>query len=142
MTTYEDLSRYSYTDSAVPMLNVGWLGADRTFPVGAVNAGVVPALVRLAADPANLMRGSHTCQFCHAESPMMIQAPGTHQGRAFLGNGEIHVPGSDGVIYAAPTLIVHYIGAHGYRPPDAFVQAVLAHTGENRAASGQGGGLS
>jgi len=26
----------------------------------------------------------------------------------------------------APALVIHYVEAHGYTPPDAFVQAVLA----------------
>ena len=41
------------------------------------------------------------------------------------GNGEIRV--SDGnVMYAAPTLIYHYVVAHAYLPPEAFIAAVLA----------------
>ena len=33
------------------------------------------------------------------------------------------IPGKD-VIYVAPELIVHYIEAHAYRPPDEFCKAV------------------
>jgi hypothetical protein len=29
-----------------------------------------------------------------------------------------------GLIYAAPSLVIHYIEAHGYKPPDAFVEAL------------------
>ncbi|WP_146209646.1 hypothetical protein [Vitiosangium sp. GDMCC 1.1324] len=29
-------------------------------------------------------------------------------------------------LFIAPELIVHYITAHGYRPPDTFIEAVLA----------------
>jgi hypothetical protein len=126
MTTYGDLSPYSYTDSDVPMLNIGWLGSVLPFKTGMLDARVLPLLVKWAVDPANLMCGSHTCEFCGEESPIMIPAPGTRERKAFLGNGEIHVPGQ-GVVYAAPTLIVHYIIAHGYRPPDVFVDALLAH---------------
>ena len=35
-----------------------------------------------------------------------------------LGDGEIRVSGSGGVVFAAPTLICHYIHTHGYRPPE------------------------
>ncbi|WP_338285215.1 hypothetical protein [Luteolibacter sp. LG18] len=41
-----------------------------------------------------------------------------------LGNGEIRVRGADGVIYGAPTLIYHYVVAHDYLPPAAFIEAV------------------
>lgn len=129
MATYEDLTSYSYTDSETPMINIGWLGADKPFETGEVDPRVLPALMRWAVEPANLMRGSHTCEFCRAEAPIMIRVPGIRDGRAFLGNGEIHVQGSDGTIYAAPTLIVHYIEAHGYRPPGSFIDAVLANIG-------------
>jgi hypothetical protein len=132
MVMYEDLSTYVYSDSTVSMLNIGWLGAERPFETGVVEAEVLAALKRGAVDPANLMRGSHTCEFCGAESPIMIQVSGVRAGRAFLGNGEIHIPGLGGVVYSAPTLIVHYIEVHGYRPPDIFMRAVLAESGSAR----------
>jgi hypothetical protein len=41
-----------------------------------------------------------------------------------VGNGEIRVSGKDGIVYAAPTLVCHYIQAHGYFPPEEFIEAV------------------
>jgi hypothetical protein len=41
------------------------------------------------------------------------------------GNGEIRVPG-DGVVFAAPVLIIHSIEGHDYLPPDQFLKAVAA----------------
>ncbi|MCX7805518.1 MAG: hypothetical protein N3A38_10060 [Planctomycetota bacterium] len=38
---------------------------------------------------------------------------------------EIRVLGRDGKIYAAPTLIYHYVVAHKYRPPQEFIDAVM-----------------
>ena len=32
----------------------------------------------------------------------------------------------DGLLFAAPSLMHHYVAARGYRPPDEFVAAVLA----------------
>jgi hypothetical protein len=40
-----------------------------------------------------------------------------------VGNGEIRV-GSDGITYAAPVLIVHYIKDHGYLLPAQFLEAI------------------
>jgi hypothetical protein len=48
---------------------------------------------------------------------------GVH-GHISLGTGELWVTGDKGVIYAAPTLIVHYVEDHGYVPPAAFVSAL------------------
>ncbi len=31
-----------------------------------------------------------------------------------------------GKVYAAPSLVHHYVVAHDYRPPDEFIAAVLA----------------
>lgn len=42
-----------------------------------------------------------------------------------MGSGYITVPG-DGRIFIAPSLVLHYIDAHGYRPPDPFVAALAA----------------
>jgi hypothetical protein len=130
VTSYEDLSTYTDSPSEQPMLNVGWLGADRSFPTGEVDERLLPALIRLAAEPRNVMRGYHYCEFCDAESPIRYPAPGTPRGRVSLGDAEIHVRGQNGVVYAAPTLIIHYIDAHNYQPPGVFVEAVLAQDGD------------
>lgn len=45
--------------------------------------------------------------------------------RLLLGTAEICAYGESGVLYAAPTLIYHYIAKHHYRPPDELVQAVI-----------------
>jgi hypothetical protein len=128
MATFKDLSRYSYDDtvkSKSRLVNIGWLGADAPFPEGDTDPKVVAVLARLAVDSQNVMRGYHYCEFCDAESPLLVDVPGV--GEAVLGTGEIHVPaGDDGPVYVAPTLVVHYIEAHHYRPPDEFVRAVEA----------------
>jgi len=48
-----------------------------------------------------------------------------HSGGAlFLGHAEIRVPTHAETMFAAPSLIWHYVTAHRYRPPDDFVAAV------------------
>jgi hypothetical protein len=42
-----------------------------------------------------------------------------------IGSDEIWVPGENGRIYAAPSLIVHYVEEHNYLPPPPFIEAVL-----------------
>jgi hypothetical protein len=125
MAVYQDLSPYEYSPTVVEMVNVGWLGRDSVYPTGVVDARVQVELLKRAADPANVMRGFHYCEFCDEDSPIRIPAKvGIHE-RVSLGTGEIRVAGDDGVIYAAPTLIVHYIEKHGYRPPEAFIVALI-----------------
>jgi hypothetical protein len=124
MAVYQDLSPYDYSPSGIDMVNVGWLGHGSAYPIGSVDARVLAELLNRAADPVNVMRGLHDCEFCDEESPIRIPAAvGIHE-RISLGTGEIHVVGEDGVVYAAPTLIVHYIERHGYMPPDVFMDAL------------------
>jgi len=76
-----------------------------------VDHQVVERMKLLAANPVNLYRGYHFCDLC--------------PDRSARGNGEIRAAG-DGIIYAAPVLIVHYIEAHGYQPPAAFLAAIAS----------------
>ncbi|WP_240617305.1 hypothetical protein [Nocardioides speluncae] len=105
------------------MINVGWLSASETFPTGVVSPAVFSQLLKHAENQKNIMRGVHDCEFCDEESPVRMSAP-TDRGYVSLGMGELHVSGSDGRLYAAPSLILHYIDAHHYLPPAEFIEAV------------------
>jgi hypothetical protein len=76
--------------------------------------------------PVNTYKpGFHPCQFGQCRQRY-------ESGESFIGgNGEIYVPGREGVLYNAPVLISHYVDDHDYRPPDEFVEAVLALDGPN-----------
>lgn len=72
--------------------------------------------------PSHLTRGIHRCEFC-AEEEIWVESP--DGAERMLGTGEVWIPG-EGVMYAAPNLIVHYMGAHGYQPPKVYLDAVRA----------------
>jgi hypothetical protein len=124
MTYYADLTEYSYTRSSEGMLNVGWLGRGERFTTGPVDADVRDQLIRLAVEPANVMRGLHDCEFCDKECPIRMPTEHSPRGYISLGTGEIRVSGEDGRVYVSPTLLLHYIDEHGYRPPEQFILAV------------------
>lgn len=128
---YEDLSAYDYLDTdsfragepgryvtfrpAYTRLNVGWLEAGRPYPTGPLPEAFVEKLAAVQdAQRMNICRGFHVCDLC---------PPGK---RSPKGNGEIRIPGEPGSAYAAPSLIGHYVSTHDYRPPQAFIDAVLA----------------
>ncbi len=46
--------------------------------------------------------------------------------RGIMGNGELWVPGAGSLVYVAPVLVAHYVEVHSYRPPQEFVDAILA----------------
>jgi hypothetical protein len=72
------------------------------------------ALLKLVQKPVRIVPDLHKCPFC---------------GNA-AGTGEIDVVGST-MIYAAPTLIIHYVEAHRYCPPDEFVLAAIRQAKES-----------
>ncbi|ONI84449.1 hypothetical protein ALI144C_14930 [Actinosynnema sp. ALI-1.44] len=109
MTYYADLTPYRYTLADQAMVNVGWLEPGHEYTRGHVPVRLVDALLKLGTRPRNKLRGFHFCGFCNH----------------YRGSGEIHVVGPTGTRYAAPLLVIHYIFAHGYRPPAEFVDAVL-----------------
>lgn len=128
---YEDLTKYDYqvedsfTDResgfyglsyrpAYIRVNVRWLEAGRPYPTGPVPAAFTEKLKALqAVQWMNVCLGLHECDLCPPDD-----AP--------EGNGEVRVPGPPEIAYAAPFLVTHYITAHGYRPPQVFIDAVLA----------------
>jgi hypothetical protein len=138
MSYFPDLSPYSYTDGvpadvggSFEMVNVGWLDSAHAFPIGKVSIQFANALISSAFQRTNLTRGYHECEFCDQESPIRISKPGGTQ-HSVLGMSEIAVEGPDGVIYMAPTLIVHYVNAHHYRPPIDFQRAVIRTAGKGK----------
>ncbi|UXI70216.1 hypothetical protein [Tahibacter amnicola] len=112
MTAIPDLA--PYPDVALPegrLVAVGWLGRAAGFSPGYTDEAVFRTLRALCKDPWRpaLAAGVHGCDLCQFDRP------------AF--SGELFVPHA-GRIYVAPVGIVHYIGAHWYRPPDTFLEAV------------------
>ncbi len=103
--------------------NIGWLDDQHEFNRGPAPAGFTDALHRCALRPVQLTRGLHRCQLCGG-SPFEQHVARYHDLELGLGNGEIRVRGTDGVEFAAPTLVVHYVVEHQYLPPAPFVDAV------------------
>ena len=148
MTYFPDLAPYDYLPETVPrgveLLTVGWLEPGHDFPTGSAEAGSAPEaagapedealaaafwpnLITLAADhPVAVTRSVHGCRFRHLfEADYQYRAVyGTRV--LYLGSAEIRVVAADGRWLTAPTLVVHYVRDHGYRPPPEFVEAVAA----------------
>jgi hypothetical protein len=135
MTYFSDHSPYAYGHGSHPgVVHVGWLDNIRPYPKGTVDARLIEKMKLLASTPVELYRGKHICELC-VEPPDLVKT--TQPNRVVLdpncswarwvnqrsSNGEIRVSG-EGIIFAAPVLIVHYIEAHNYLPPTAFLRAV------------------
>jgi hypothetical protein len=126
---FPDLTPYEYghDEPKTSVVNVGWLSIEQPFNKGRCTAEFLGKLASLVENPVNLYRGSHLCEFCPAPPVVLSKGgiPMLSPTQEITGNGEIRVRGEDGVIYVAPVLVLHYIKLHDYRPPEAFINAVL-----------------
>jgi len=125
MAYYPDLSHYSYfkNDLDAHSLNIGWLDIAYPYTVKPTPAIFAAKLWNFCRLPVQQSRGFHSCYFCKQPDIGHIEI---RDGKELhLGSAEIRVFGTDGSVYAAPDLIYHYVIAHNYHPPDAFIQAVL-----------------
>lgn len=102
-----------YTDAAVPTglprtWNVGWLGSVAPYARGTVDPQVSRRLAEIVRKPVRVMRGRHECEFC----------------RQVSGTGEVWIAGANDQVYAAPSMIFHYVNVHHYVPPVDFINVL------------------
>jgi len=130
MAYYRDLDRCSYfdryADSSLDLTAVGWLEAPLAFPNGKVPREFERRLFELVDrtwDPIRF-RGKHACDLC-TRGPDSLRS---EAGRAVdIGATNLFIPKLGDVgFFVAPSLILHYVIDHGYRPPLDFQSAVLA----------------
>jgi hypothetical protein len=132
MASYADLSPYSYLPDTVPsgvtVLNVGWLDPATGFPRSEPSKEFTDALLDLCLHhPTARTRGWHACELDHGDTPPPYPLTVTAGTASHpLGSAEVRVISLAGVCLAAPDLIHHYVTAHGYAPPQQFVDAVMA----------------
>lgn len=114
MTHFDDLSPYTYIhpeEDAPNTVNVGWLDVRHPFRTGKTDYEFQRKLQRLCRRRFKQTRGFLPCYFCKGEDRP-------------ISSSEIRIA-SAGTVFAAPSLVYHYVAAHDYRPPDEFISAVL-----------------
>jgi hypothetical protein len=115
MAYYRDLERCTYfdLDNDANLVAVGWLEREHDFPRGPVDKPFFDRLEALCRRPwaPFVFPGGHECDLCQFGGPYLAY--------------DIFIPCRDRV-FAAPAGIIHHIRAHWYRPPDEFIEAVLA----------------
>lgn len=116
MAWIPDLTSFTYCDryTGTSVLAVGWLEREHEYRTGRITTEVLKRLGELCSDRQQwsilVYRGFHNCTLCPKKAPH--------------GSRNLFVPGN-GVTYACPELIVHYVDRHSYLPPGDFCQAVL-----------------
>ena len=136
MAYFPDLAPYAYGHGVHPgVVHVAWLDNIHPFRKGLVDHRLVEKMRLLIAKPVELYRGKHICELC-AEPADVVKTFVPNMGKLInpncswlqwaaqrSGNGEIRVAGQ-GVTFAAPVLVVHYIEEHSYLPPGEFLKAL------------------
>jgi len=130
MSWYDDLSPCDYfgAEHAARFKAVGWLEDGREFRRAKADPRFVHKLVLLLGEPNPLEPSADPyycslCAFSRGPSEFhLFQSPGMPS--VPMGNRNLFLPGN-GCLYIAPSLILHYIDAHQYAPPEEFVKAVL-----------------
>jgi hypothetical protein len=133
---FPDLTPYSYYVEASdePAVNIGWLDSAHDFAKGIPPYGFVDRLRTLSRTRIKRMRGFQICCFCSDLRPFLELREWSDQDKAFynccfedgrFSSTEIRVVGPGGRIYASPVMLLHYIEAHGYLPPQEFIDAVM-----------------
>jgi len=123
MTYYSDLSEYTYHNGMFwrpGTKNVGWLAVEHPFPQAVPSEHVLDRIWQFCKVSIAQMRGLHDCEWCSCEAYRAERNGET----LLLSTSEVRVFSRNGEIYAAPTLIYHYMKAHHYAPPEPFLAAV------------------
>jgi hypothetical protein len=122
MTYFADLSENSRAAFRIPgTKNVGWLSLRHEFPKEVPTDEFLDLLWSYCKISVAQTRGLHECEFCPPNTSNYVVR---NEQRLLLGSAEIRAFGLNYVIYAAPTLIYHYVAVHHYKPPDEFVRAL------------------
>ncbi len=123
MAYYADLSPRPYFDSEMAdnRVAVGWLDAAHPYAQGKVSESFLDKLIDLLVKPwaPMYLLGHAECLWWGVDDDARYNG-----SSAVVGTPNLFVPG-DGFLYAAPSMIAHYILAHTYAPPAEFCEAVL-----------------
>ena len=130
MAYYRDLERCAYfephVDPSLDISAVGWLAAAHPYEHGSVSAGFLGHLFELLEsvwDPIRF-RGKHACDLCGLQPEELRNEAGrvVDMGATNLFVPKLGVLG----LFVAPSLILHYVVDHTYRPPSEFQAALMA----------------
>jgi hypothetical protein len=148
MTYFKELSFYSYDNEYPPAKNVGWLERCHEYEKEQPTEKTLDLLWSVCGISVALSRGGHLCDLCTPAQRVLAERNGA---KLFLGLAEIRVVSKQSSaslmaerlrntehsglivvrkaavpynVYAAPTLLYHYVETHHYKPPDEFLRAL------------------
>jgi hypothetical protein len=123
MAYFKDLTEYSYFHSGKRpnTKNTGWLAREYPFEKELPNSRTLDLLWSLSAVMVVATRGRHLCDLCEPHSLITAER---NDISITLGSSEARIFSRQNEVYAAPSLIYHYVNTHHYKPPDEFLRAL------------------
>jgi hypothetical protein len=127
---YVDLEILHYYEPWKNFIAIGWLEPDYPYSLGTVTENLLSKLVQLCINPVQVrsvgyLCGRHRCGFCPNDGMLNYRPYEEAGNRINFGQQSLFVPGLNGLVYIAPTTILHYIREHKYMPPFEFQESVL-----------------
>jgi hypothetical protein len=143
MAWFADLTPCTYFQPhSDKLLAVGWLERDHPFEQGPADLAFCDRFAEMIWNQGrhfpDAFFGSHGCTLCdtpdaqrNSDGSRTVESYGLGLGgmsyngvKTDVGITNIFVPG-EGVVYVAPSLVLHYMVDHGYLPPPEFREALL-----------------
>jgi hypothetical protein len=123
---YPDLSNYDWGNGAIPnLLTVGFLHNQFPYRKGRVPEPFVDKLenILIADDRLIIMRGYFTCGIC-TRSQIQVTIKETSK---LISHLLLLIPFGENGSFISPGTIYHHIKEHDYKPPDEYIEAVMAY---------------
>jgi len=117
-------SRWGESETQMDLIAVGWLDSEHSYQQGTTSLEFRNRIELFCSNSIIRNFGVEPCALCKREPVIAV----LHSGIEVIlyGTYEIRIPSHVQRIYAAPDLILHYIIAHNYKPPQEFIDAVLS----------------
>lgn len=127
---FPDLSIYPKAcceeEQGMVLVAVGWLEKGHTFPKGKLSQDDIEKLEQFCLKPMIQTLGKRDCPLCDKRGPVkMIISTGKEL--ILHGTDQLRILSTDRTkVYVVPNLIIHFVKAHGYTPPQEFIDAIQA----------------
>ena len=113
LSSYSDSEDLRFKKAFESWVRIGWLDSKHNFSKGDVDQEIIDKLKQL--EPYVRTKGWHSCEFCKTEEDRWAARSST----------EFKITGKNGITYAFPQMLLHYITKHNYKPPQEFLDAVM-----------------
>jgi hypothetical protein len=114
LTPYADYDRPDHR-----IFRVGWLEKSEPFETAQPPEGLVESLQKQLPFRVLRTRGWFKCHLCKRREYLQLD-----EYKQTLGGAEIWIENGQ-VTYACPDMIIHYVDDHHYKPPKAFLTALM-----------------